>query len=73
MHSKARCNFCTLKNIRIRAKRARSKVVLVSEQSGVSVYVVPKNEKLNLKARRKDQPAKQFKAWFMDISDHCMC
>jgi hypothetical protein len=74
------CNFCHLKKLRKDADRVSAEVVvrvsprLQEHWSGsVDVYVVPAGEKLDTTVDERGNPGRQWKAWFPDVSDRCVC
>jgi hypothetical protein len=73
MSSLTSCNFCDLKNLRNRIKGTGSKIFLRAEDGGVAVYVVPKGEKLDTSKDAKGEPSKQWRMWFMELTEHCVC
>ena len=69
------CNYCTLREIRKEA-RGRARVHLRRSSGGmggVDVFVVPKGEKLDTSVDEKGNHNPQWKAWLMEVSDHCVC
>lgn len=61
------CNYCKLESIRRDAKKKNMKVVCMPsryELGGEEVYVVKKGDKPN---------KKNWIAWIMGITDHCVC
>lgn len=71
------CNYCTLKKIREEAKAKKWRVNSlpytgkVGIQGGTNIYVYPGD--INLEKLNKDERKEYFVAWFMEISDHCVC
>jgi len=66
------CNYCSLKSLRCSLKGSGAHIRLVRENGGVAVYVIPKGEKLGAK-RVDGEPSKQWRRWFMELSDRCAC
>ncbi|MDP3999389.1 MAG: hypothetical protein Q8P76_02215 [bacterium] len=67
----ADCNHCSLQRIRSRAKQEKKKVTLRGDRGGTSVYVHPRNVKIN---RLSDAERERYRAsWMMELSDHCCC
>lgn len=67
------CNYCTLQKIKERAKKD-SKVVSLKSQpiehfpKAQAVFVHPKKTHNELRFQAKYQVA-----WFVELSDHCVC
>lgn len=73
-----RCNYCTLKFIRNRAKDAELKVTILRDaewgMGGVNVYVHPEGVDIKALPDGEDgKRAKYRKAWFMELSTSCAC
>lgn len=72
------CNYCTLKDIKRRAKQAGNGVTVLADakwgMGGVNVYVHPVTIKIdeNLSEDHPDK-AKYRVCWFMELADHCCC
>jgi len=65
------CDYCYLKSVR-RDKPKGSRVYLRREIGGISVYVVPKGERLD-KTDPGDDGGKHWITWLMKLTDHCVC
>ena len=61
------CNYCTLQNIRARARKNGLQVTI----EGSNCYVHPRWVKLD--RLNKDEKEPYFVAWFMELTDHCVC
>ena len=63
------CNYCTMQNIKERAKKDNSKIITRDNAGfalgGVNVYIVPKGKRFD-----KD---KHLVAWFMELPERCAC
>ena len=63
------CNYCSLNGIKRDAKKKKLRVVIVpstcmDSMGGVEVHVLKKGEKLS---------KKNWRCWFMEVSQYCMC
>lgn len=68
------CNYCTLKIIKEQAKKDGNMVVIdIIAGGGVDVYVHGLDEKTDRSVDSKGNHGKQWKAWFMELGDHCEC
>lgn len=69
------CNFCTMRDIKRRAKKMGMKVTTNActrhSLGGVDVYRHPKDEKPDTSLLPDDNP--YFVAWFMRLPDKCAC
>ena len=70
------CNYCTLKEIKANAKKMNNKVTVLQSNffemgGGFDVYSHPKN--IKIKEITGGEREKYFKAWLMEIPDHCCC
>lgn len=64
----SQCNKCRLQDIRARARKTHSKVLLRAGDGGMGgtdVFVVPKGEKLH--------KVKHFAVWLMELNAVCDC
>jgi hypothetical protein len=66
------CNYCSLRNIRRRAERKGLNVTLRHEGSGTTVYIHP-SDVTEFPLREDGEPDEYFAAWFMALTDHCVC
>jgi len=82
------CNFCRLKNIKLRAKERGSRVIVRTasfklDGRGMDVFVVPKGEKLPSN-KEMIEPCNEFpnggelwekyhRAWMCEIPGRCSC
>ena len=76
------CNYCTLQWIKQRAKKAGNQVVVRKGGwfNGVDVFVVPPGigipeviDSGDDKHNGDEFTKKYFCAWFMKLTDHCVC
>jgi len=71
------CNYCSLQGIKARAKMNGCKVYLrnsTGSLGGIDVFVVPLGKKLDTRVdERGESIGGQWKAWFMELTDHCVC
>jgi hypothetical protein len=78
------CNFCTYQSIKRDAKKNGSRVVkryaVAYQLGGVNIYVVPKGVEVPKVIKGCDVTykgdafhRKYFRAWFMELPDHCAC
>jgi hypothetical protein len=58
------CNYCSLKNIKARARRDGKQVVVRWN----TVYVKPRGEVLDT-----SENSPHFAAWFMELTGYCAC
>lgn len=65
------CNFCTLQALRKRARAKGKRLTLFpgTTAGGVDVLIHPGVTRAELK-RNRDL---YFAAWFMELTDHCVC
>ena len=81
MSDLTRCNYCTLQNIKRRAKEEGNKVILKPGwRGGTDVYVVPKGVAIpkEVKSGTDKEEGDEFHkkycvAWFMELTSHCAC
>ena len=60
------CNYCSLRSIEARSAKTGKRVVqLPATGEGVNVYVVPVGISID--------EDRHFAAWFMELTDHCVC
>jgi hypothetical protein len=62
------CNYCNHRHDRASAKRKGEIIVLKHDRGplgGMNCYAVPKGEELDHE--------KHFVAWYMELTDRCMC
>jgi hypothetical protein len=70
----SRCNHCTLKAIRVYAKKENKKVTMLPSNfllGGREVYTHPKDIKIS-KLLPKDRE-QYFAAWLMEVTEYCCC
>jgi hypothetical protein len=68
------CNYCCFKSVKANAKRAGMKVATSPHTGvlgGVDVYRLPPSVRLT--ELGKQERAKYFVAWYMELTDHCCC
>ena len=82
MSELTKCNFCTLKDIKRRAKENGMRVTVLADAAwmpdgmpkGVNVYVHPKDIKIVELEGGEDGERKNYrKSWMMGISKECCC
>ena len=85
MSSLTQCNYCSLRDIRRRARKEKKRVVLLpsSFMGGTNVFVVPKEIKkkdvMGWKGPSDNLPNgdsnyERYKvSWMMEVPDHCCC
>jgi len=76
MSELTRCNYCHLQDYKREAKEKKMTVHLInSKDGGMDVYLVPKGEKLDTRQDSKtgNNLSKQWRSWFMALSDSCCC
>ena len=76
MSDLTRCNFCTLQDMRSRAKREHKRVVTLAcwPQGGVDVFIYPwgmSRSQLVEEIKTKEGRDRYFAAWFWDLG--CVC
>lgn len=68
------CNFCNLRWFQSRAKSQGKEITLLRESGGNAVYMHPKDVDVRTLEGGKDgERARYWKAWLMEITDHCVC
>lgn len=69
------CNYCSLQRIKRGAKEQGAKVYVRPSEfmGGYDVFVVPKGEKLDTSIGKDGNHGYQWEAWFMEITDRCVC
>lgn len=68
------CNYCDLQMYKKDAKHLGMRLTLVPAQwgmGGMDVYIHPKEVDLRKLTEKQRKP--YFKAWMMEIGDHCAC
>jgi len=90
MSELTQCNFCSYRDIKIRAKARGMKVVKCPNMGygGYDILVVPKNVSVpkdtdeiaseveflaGAESERKSFRDKYFAAWFMELTNSCVC
>ena len=76
MSELTQCNYCSLRQIRQRAKKEGKKVTLLPGwRGGKDVFVHPSRitRKKLLAEQKKDEGRKYCVGWLMEITDHCVC
>jgi hypothetical protein len=64
------CNYCTLKSIKRRAEEGGMTVTLLNGD----VYVHPATVAIKELSSGEDGEREQYwRAWFMKLTDHCVC
>lgn len=72
MSELTKCNYCSIKEIRERAKRKGWKVTTNKGwNNGVNVYVHPKGIKFS--ELSDDEKYNHRVCWFQRLPDHCCC
>lgn len=59
------CNYCSLKRLKASAEARGNEVILRLAHGGTNAYLVKKGEKV--------QPGDEPVAWFMELTNHCVC
>lgn len=68
------CNYCTLASIRQRAKARDMVVTLLPERGGFDVFMHPPEIHPSMTfGVAVDAPPEYWRAWFMALTDHCVC
>ena len=72
------CNYCSLQQIRSRAKAKSWKVTKITNSKwgmgGVNIYVHPKDIKIfDLKGGEDGERSKYRVSWFMELPERCCC
>jgi len=64
------CNYCKLRDIKANAKKTNSKVKIKSDikYGGKKVFIYNESEQLD-----ESEDSEHFEAWFMALTDHCVC
>ena len=65
------CNCCSLEDIKVMAKKDNLKVTTLPYADGIECYAHP--EKVDMEELTHIQLQNYFKAWFMELTDHCIC
>ena len=80
MSELTQCNFCSLKEIKRRAKKEGLRVTKLrnNKYGGIDIFVIPKDIAITPILDSLKQPAslehkKYFQAWFMKLTSHCVC
>lgn len=75
MSELTQCNSCSLKGIKSDARKKGAKVTILNDGDfglgGVNVYTHPKE--IKIAKLSKSAREKYFKAWFMELTTHCIC
>jgi len=74
MSEKTKCNYCDYMQILADAKRCGQRVTLLDEDFGMggqAAYMHPK--KTRIESLSPGQRKKFFRAWFMKLTDYCVC
>jgi hypothetical protein len=86
MSELTQCNYCSLQEVKARAKRDKMKVTLMAGRTfnsgrhpkhlpglprGVDVFVHPRN--IDIAKLRPDQREKFWDRWFWELGDRCGC
>ena len=83
MSELTQCNYCSLQEIRAKAKHDKMKVTLMPGRTfgvssdgsggirGIDVYVHPRT--VDVRAMTPAQREKWWDRWFWELSDHCVC
>jgi hypothetical protein len=82
MSELTQCNYCSLREVRARARKEKKKVTLLpgrpleakyrpNGMRGIDVFVHP--AKIDLMKLRPDQREKYWDRWFWELSDRCVC
>jgi hypothetical protein len=71
----SRCNYCSLKEYKRRAKTENKKLIMKPSHfgsfGGTDIFLVPKDIKVDLQDKKvRDN---YFVSWCMEIPDKCMC
>lgn len=62
------CNFCSLREIKKRARKEKQRVTTFPWKGGIECYVHP----WEVEPVKEDE-SPYFTAWFMRLPDHCVC
>lgn len=83
MSELTKCNFCSLRELKRRARKEGTRIVIRANPGklkGVDVYLVPKGVKVPQKIMATTEGkhgdmfhVKYFAAWFMALTDYCVC
>lgn len=78
MSELTRCNFCGLRDIKARAKKAGKKVTVLCDAfwglGGYNVYVHPKDVDVAKMSGGEDGDRKGYRAaWMQEIGKRCSC
>lgn len=67
------CNYCTLRNIKRRAKKLNIKVTIIKNSAvgGCDVYTHLRT--INIEKLEIEQRKRYFMAWLMKVTSHCVC
>jgi hypothetical protein len=77
MSEQTRCNWCSLQEVKRRAKHDNMKVTLMTGTkyktlpNGIDVYVHPRS--INVRTLSRTMRKRYWSRWFMELSDHCVC
>lgn len=72
------CNYCSMKQIRARAKDLGESVTVLQDakwgMGGVNVYVHPKEINIRTQSGGEDGPRARYRvSWMMEIPSRCAC
>lgn len=68
------CNHCNLERMRCDARAHKQRVTLIPATwglGGVEVYVHPRT--VNVRKLTKAQAKRYWRAWMMEVTEHCVC
>ena len=76
MSELTRCNYCSLQNIKRRAKEQGARVYVRPSKfmgGGYDIFVVSAGDKLDASVDKDGNCGWQWVSWMMEIPDHCVC
>ena len=62
------CNYCTLKGMKARAKKMNTRIVVAPGKASWGGFDIHELKKKNDKPHDKN-----FRCWFMGLTDSCVC
>ena len=77
MSELTQCNYCSMKDIKREAKGKGHRVVTregTGQLGGINVYILPPGVEMAKVIKDDDEFSKKyFVAWFMKLSESCVC
>lgn len=71
------CNYCALKSVRVRARKEKKKVTVLTNSSrsedGVNVYVHPKSVNMKDVAEGTKKHERYLRVWMRGLLKYCTC